>query len=59
MTDREMILRLIDQGKKMRDLQKRFFSEKDRSIRNGIIAEAKRAEREFDNMIFNIEQLTK
>lgn len=57
-----MLLKLIEQGEKMRGWQKAFFADGGKvsnEKRKELIANSKQAERQFDNTIFNIKQIIK
>lgn len=55
MSDREMIHKLILHGEKMRNYQKEYFKGRKKEI----LILSKRAEVEFDNVIYNAKQLVK
>lgn len=59
MTDKEMLLKLLEQGKIMRRFQKAYFSSKDPQAKQIALMGAKDNERQFDNLIHNIEQFIK
>lgn len=51
--------KLVEHGDKMRTLQKAFFAEKDYIKKRDLINPSKKAEREFDEVLFNVKQLLK
>jgi hypothetical protein len=57
MTHTEMLKKLMAQGILMRAYQKGFFSSKDKKEKLEYLQKSKDAEREFDNMLFNLRQL--
>lgn len=59
MTEKEMLLKMIEQGKTMRNFQKAYFNSKDPQAKRIALMGSKQNEREFDNLIHNIEQLIK
>ncbi len=59
MTTDYMLKNLLKAGEKMRQLQKGYFSEKDPMIKKELLEKSKHAERNFDNAIFNIKNMTK
>ena len=59
MTEKNMLLKLIEEGKTMRNYQKDFFKATDYKTKKDAMINAKQAERSFDNTIINIEQLMK
>lgn len=59
MTEKELLLKLIEAADKMRAAQKNFFNTSDKKARQGFLVSAKQYEKEFDNTVFNIKQLVK
>lgn len=53
------IRKLVEHGQKMRDLQKAFFNEKDSIRKRDILSDAKRSEKEFDEVLESVKQLLK
>lgn len=52
-TEKEAIKLLIEHGEKMRNCQKNYFKNRSKIT----LIDSKNAEREFDNLIFNVKQL--
>lgn len=59
MSEKEMLLKLIEQGKIMRRFQKAYFSSKDPNAKKIALSGSIQNEKEFDNLVHNIEQLVK
>lgn len=59
MTDKEMLQKLLSYGLNMRAYQKAYFRESDKSKKKELLGKSKTAEIEFDNALFNINQLIK
>lgn len=59
MTEKEMLQKTIEAGSEMRAYQKSYFSEKDKDTKKYLLGKSKQAEKEFDNLLFNIKQLMK
>lgn len=55
MTLQEAFNRLITDIENVRNLQKQYFQTRDKNI----LAESKRAEKELDNVVYNLKQLHK
>lgn len=56
-----MLEKLLEHGEKMRNAQKNYFatSSIERDKKRGFLNESKQAEREFDNVLFNLKQFLK
>ena len=50
---------MLQYGKKLRQAQKAYYASKDFHHKKQLLEEAKRAEKEFDNLLTNAEQLVK
>ena len=59
MTNEYLLKRMLQYGKKLRQAQKAYYASKDFHHKKQLLEEAKRAEKEFDNLLTNAEQLVK
>lgn len=59
MDDKYLLKKFIEHGDIMRYFQKSFFKEKDPAKRKELLQSSKKAELEFDNLLFNAKQLIK
>ncbi|HRE52255.1 MAG TPA: hypothetical protein PK339_12585 [Flavitalea sp.] len=60
MNEKEMLQKLLQEGREMRHWQKKYFRERNRvppETRNAMLAESKRAEAKFDSYLFNFQLL--
>lgn len=57
MTRKYLLDNMINMGDTLRTAQKNYFSEKDPVVKKEWLDKSKKAEKQFDNLLFNAKQL--